>query len=514
MSGINFNDRPEAYTASRPGQNETIYVTNNAGGEFPVALSGFITLLEDVTYEVDTVVDLASGLIANGSNLIRGDGTNQIELDVTSAITVFTAVDNNQWYFDALTVEDNAATGDEPTLFDITIASPGFRQGALTFVNGTAIRDFINFGVVEDISRILMSESVWVSNCTFTTKNVMRQVFIDNLFDGRGGTPVDYYLEITADVFSPPNTPLQVIISRNEFQVQNSANPDRAALYISPLLFSGAIVTIAENILTGPDFALGRLFYRDIEGEITAYADSLNDPGNKTTLTTDQDYSADLSDGDVVNILRSENYHGGHTISDVTSTGFDIDHAFVQDDQRGTFHNGSLDHRDPRITARDNNGTENSRHIAAGYMTGDPQDSEVEIEDPNTWYDLVIDGFVDIPDCTERFALCDDGEAGEFIYLGGDEFKGRVSMIMSVYKDVGAVNDTYEFGISINDADPDTLTYYIHSELDVSTSIRQVIGNFAVVLDTNDKVKIQVRCIDDDDNLFISNAEINIMEAA
>ena len=485
--GTNFNARDDIFTVSRPGESLSVYVKDPVN--LPDPVSGEIPLVLDYSYEIDNPITLSDAFLVN-DNLIRGDGSSNVAIWYTGSGGLIKSVDGEQITLSSLVVDGSGATG---PVFDVDVSNPTFPppKGSVRALRSCGFRSFDSLGEIKEASRVIL-DTVTITGVSTATgglkiTNSQQIVINDSFFDPRTQpTPPDTWITIDVTSFTPPLTVIDVVISRNRFVLTSDS---RSAIYISPLVFDNVNIQIAENGLINPGGNTGPMFQAGDEGEITAYADNLD--GTITCSTAD---TGALANGDVINILRTENYNGGHTVSDVVNdTSFDITATFVDNPGRGTWHSGSIDQRDPRVTARDNTGEANGHEIAVGGMGSNASATTINTQD--VWEDVVCSNFADLPSVIERFALCGDGTVCEFLYYGKEKLTGFANMQMKVIADSGgASEDDFEFGIGLNGADPVHLTFKPILPALNAQDAKSFIFSEILQLTEGDTVKLMVRC--------------------
>lgn len=322
--------------------------------------------------------------------------------------------------------------------------------------------------------------------------------------EGAEGAP-DYCIRVRNDFDVNTRRTRDVVIQSLVTNAEMGTNPDAAFLDISPNIGSNATVLIAGCTLQGDDpvypFALGD------ETEITAYTD--NGDG---TITCSTPFTGSFADGDWINILRTENYNGGHEISNVVAnTSFDITATYVDNPGRGTAHSGSLDHRDPRIKTRDNIGITASFARCAMVEVGNAAVTSISTQDE--WVKVEFDGLVDGKPFTERFALCGPGLLAEFVYQGRDDIKGYCDVQLRMRADgQGNLESDFEFAFGLNGADPTNIFPFSVKQVN-GIDIRDFSFRQVFQLSTGDFLSLYVRCTDGTRDVLVEDIAIGARQA-
>ena len=479
--GTTFNARSDTYGQARRHSNETIYVFSDV--DLPSPSGGEIALTTDLVYEVDKVLELTDTLVVT-DNTLRGDGSVNNELEWTSTAPAIRQSGDFQVIIDDLTLQDldNAST-----LFDIQNPSSD-RGAAVILKNGVTLFNWSDLGTITQ-TRINFQQ-VDVLNTDAPLKIVsVPQTVMELIFWGFGGPsnpPPDWLIQIEDDDALSGFSTRDVSILNTRTNASTASNTDAAFFHISPNIFSGANVLIAGCSLLGPSPVAS--FYVGDESECTAFTDNLDG-----TITVSTPSTGSLANGDWINILRTENYNGGHEVANVVAnTSFDIEATFVDNPGRGTWHSGSLDHRDPRIKTRDNINIQRSRATMAMFQNGNAQATTITTQD--VWVKVDFDGLADGAPLVERFAMCGDGSLAEFLYHGRDQLTGSINVQMHLTADGGgASEDDFEFGWGLNGADPANV--YDFNVRDVNANdTRDFIFNQAFIISTGDVLSLYVRC--------------------
>ena len=481
--GVTNNARTDTYTAGKRQSNDTVYVFDIIN--LPEAVSGEIQL-EAKIYEIDKELTLTDTLVTDDS-VIRADGSANNSFEFSGGITGLKS-EKSKLVIDDVLLSD---ADNDCTLFDITNDAPPNGQSSIELKNGCILEDWLSLGTIRQMRVNMQSITILgagQSQSAALMLNGVPQFVLELCFFGyRGGqVPPDALMMFyDADDLDGPFTIRDVNILNTRVAASAANNAAASFVNLHPSISADANILIAGCALLGGDPIAP--FYLGDEEEITGITD--NGDGTVTVLTSD---TGSMADDDWLNILRTENYNGGHQVSNVTATSFDITATFVDNAIRGTWHTGSIDYRDPRVTCRDNILIPASRFTFAGYENGNTVETDIGVV--NTWSEVVTVGFLDHADIIERFALCGDGTEVAFIYHGKMMLKTVVQMQVRVMCDSGGNSeDSYELGWGINGAEP---SQPYTNKLDQVNANDHTNGAFFSIfgLEEGDTIKLWVRC--------------------
>ena len=481
--GTTFNARKDTYGQARRHSDQTVYVFDAV--DLPTASGGEIALTTDLVYEIDKVLDLTDTLVCT-DNTVRGDGSVNNRINWTGGVTALKQDGDFQIVIDDLTLEDD---DDTCTLLAVTNATsaPG---AAVIFKNGNVLRFWNSLGMVTQ-TRVNITETDIVNiNGGFIYRNCP-QVVMELIFFGfrePQQPPPDWLIEIYDDDTLSGQITRDVNLLNMRTNSQKTTNTDAAFFNLSPNINPNANILIAGCAKLGSNpcdsFVVGD------ESEITAYTDNLDG-----TITCSTPSTGSLANDDWINILRTENYNGGHQVSNVVAnTSFDITATYVDNPGRGTWHSGSIDHRDPRLKARDNIGITRSRATMAMFENGNPQATTISTQDE--WTKVEFSGLADGAPLVERFALCGPGDVAEFIYHGRDQIDITINCQLHIRADgQGAQENDFELAWGLNQADPTNVFDFNVRDLN-ALDVRDFIFNQAFIINSGDVLSLFVKCTD------------------
>lgn len=451
----------------------------------PLNANGRRTLLKDTTYILENAIDLDDTVLEVPDSSVTVFAGSTTELQEIDSMGGFYADG-----FRSLVLHDMIMVGRQgDTFLDLTGrvgTGPGPPlRGLVRLYSYNEIRQFTDLGSINTTDRVLMANCfVGGTRGPLTVDTFLLCDIRENRFDYIIGGPTQPASFTWVRLLTEA---IEIFITDNVFSLSDDVTNPRYGLYIDPIVAPNAAVPATQTsvIVEGNEAIGGTIFFEPgDEDEITAFTDNLD--GTITISTAD---TGSLANGEDINILRTENYNGGYVVSNVVAnTSFDITATYVDNPGRGTWHSGSLDHRDERVISRGNSGIPNSRNIFFGFSNGNTTATDITVLD--TWEDIEVTGFQDSAGATERFALTGDGTSGQFIYYGHEGFKGQVSTSMTVFTSNAADKD-YEFAISVNDADPTAdvpvTTVTVNNDLVTATIL------CAMPLERGDTVQIKVR---------------------
>jgi len=496
--GTTTNARADTYGQARKHSDMTIYVFSDT--DIPAAVSGEIALETEVIYQIDKLLELTDALVCT-DNAIRGIGSVNNRIEWSGTTTAFKQDGDYQ-----LTVNDmflQQPDGDTCTLLEVT--NPDSRPGAaVIFQNGNVLRFWNSLGMVTQ-TRVNITDTDIINIEGGITYRNCPQVVMELIFFGfREPTqpPPDWLIQIYDDDTLTGQITRDVNLLNMRTNSQKASNTDAAFFYVSPNINPNANILIAGCAIIGGTNPADAFMVRD-EGEITNVAD--NGDGTVTMSTAS---TGALADGDWVNLLRMENYHLGYEVFNVVAdTSFDITATYVDNPGRGTWHTGSIDHRDPRIKTRDNINIQRSRAVMSMYMNGNTQATSLNTQDE--WEKVEFDGnLLDDAMLTERFAMCGVGDLCEFIYYGRDDLEGKITVQMHVRADGGGASENnFEFGWGINQADP--MSLYMFNVRDVTaTDTRDFIFEQDFMIENGDVLSLFVKCTDGTRDVLVEDIKV------
>lgn len=251
-------------------------------------------------------------------------------------------------------------------------------------------------------------------------------------------------------------------------------------------------MTIGNSVqLLNQGFAgsAGTTFFQpDITGSITAFADSVADPGVDTTVTST---AHGLTIFRTTAIPDTTNYNGTHTVTRVVdANNFDINVVFSVDDATGTFTTTSLDEKDVRVRVANSSAQKSS--VTIGGFIVDGNDGTTSPGAIGTFVDFnftntsAVD-LAEAADINERFILTDDSN-GEMQYIGINPATCQLEYTYFATSSVNNRTAGCKFQIDRGAGYVDLPDAFVQKE-EFTNKLRDGRWGTAVLIDTGDKLK-------------------------
>jgi hypothetical protein len=274
--------------------------------DFPAPVSGVITLVNNTIYRISGQVLMSNRLEIPVNGIVELEGGSYAidELIYLGNDTFISGAGIIQqcYIFDLkITGATGLATG-----FDLAGDITFVQRGELVFVGGQ-MQNFLSFGTVQNMTTVVLRRFFTFQCGQLTVDNVF--ALTSNALLWQNFVSVGAYFNILTNLSQAEFTGIAMFPTKGDspFNVDPAINP-------------------TSGFSIGPAVPYqGTVFRQNV-----SYADA---GGGNTTVTVSQGHS--FQNSDIVLIQDSINYNGGHVISNVTLTTFDIPVAFVSDDGFG-----------------------------------------------------------------------------------------------------------------------------------------------------------------------------------